>query len=109
MQNELDPDLARAFAEARGVLAHDEFIVDLLLKIERSRRARLWRRIVAIGAVVVLVSINMRLVLDMTASVVRFVAELSPIPAESVVTPWGWAVSMVIGAWVVLRAGSLRR
>jgi hypothetical protein len=109
MFGELDPDLAQAFVQARAPLAADEFTANLLRKIERARRTRLWRQILAILAVVVFLSLNMRLVLEKTASVVRFVGDFSPTYSELLVTPWGWAVSMLIGIWVVLRTRPSRR
>jgi hypothetical protein len=109
MSNELDPDLARAFAQAREPLADDSFMANLLLKIQRARRARLWRQILAIAAVAVVVSLNMRLVLEKTAAAVRLVGDFSPTYAEMLITPWGWAVSMLVGIWVVLRTRPSRR
>jgi hypothetical protein len=44
MFNEMDPELARAFAQAREPLSDDEFMSKLLLKIDRARRARASRR-----------------------------------------------------------------
>jgi hypothetical protein len=32
-----------------------------------------------------------------------------PTPADMVVSPWGWAVSMLFGAWVILRTRPSRR
>lgn len=109
MFNELDHELTRAFAQVREPLADEEFIGNLLLKIERARRARLWRRIGVIAAVVVVVALNMQLVLEKTAAVVRLVGEASPTYTELLITPWGWAVSMLVGAWVVLRTRPSRR
>jgi hypothetical protein len=60
MFNELDPQLTGAFAQAHGPLADDEFIANLLLKIERARRARLWRQVLTIAAVVVIASLRTR-------------------------------------------------
>ena len=104
MINDLDPDLTRLFAQAREPLVDDLFMANLLLKIERARRARMWRQILAI-----VVSLNIRLVLEKTAAAVRLVGDLSPAYADMLITPWGWAVSMVVGIWVVLRTRPSRR
>jgi hypothetical protein len=109
MINDLDPDLARLFAQAREPLADDSFTANLLLKIERARRARLWCQILAIAAAVVVVSLNMRLVLEKTAAAMRLIGDFSPAYAEMLITPWGWAVSMIVGIWVVLRTRPSRR
>lgn len=109
MSNEPDTGLTRLFAHAREPLAEDSFTVHLLLKIERARRARMRRRILAIAAVAVIVLLDMRLVLERTAAVVRFAGDHSPAHVDMLITPWGWAVSMLIGLWVVLRTRPARR
>jgi hypothetical protein len=109
MFNELDPELTRAFARSREPLADAPFIANLLLRIERARRIRLRGQILAIAAVVVMVSLNLRLVLEGTAAAVRFAGDWSPTTMEWLVTPWGWAVSMLIGVWIVLRTRPSRR
>jgi len=109
MFDEWDPELTRAFAEARVPLADEEFMANLLTKIERARRTRLWRQILVIAMVVVFLCLSMRPVLENTASAVRFVGDFSPSYTEFMITPWGWAVSMLIGVAVVLRARPSRR
>jgi hypothetical protein len=109
MINELDPDLARLFAQAREPLADEVFMATLLPAIERARRTRLRRQILAVVAVVIIVSFNLRFVVDMTAAGVRFVGDLSPTYAEALMTPWGWAASMLVGLWMVLRTRPSRR
>jgi hypothetical protein len=98
MINELDPHLTRLFAQAREPLADDLFMANLLLKIERARRARMWRQIVAIVAVAVVVALNIRPMLEKTGAAVRLVGDLSPAYADMLITPWGWAVSMSLGS-----------
>ena len=78
MFNERDPELTRAFAKAREPLADEQFIASLLQKIERARRTRMRRQILAIFAVLGLVSLNMRMVLEETVTAVRFVGDFSP-------------------------------
>jgi hypothetical protein len=109
MKPELDPSLARLFAQAREPLDDGSFMANLALKIERARRARLRRQILAIAAVVIIASLNMRLLVEMTAAAVRFVGDFSPAYAEMLVTPWGWVVSMLVGVCVVLRTRPSRR
>ena len=109
MIDELDPELTRLFAQARGPLADDLFMANLLLKIERARRARMRRQILGIVAVAVVVALNIRPVLEKTAAAVRLVGDISPAYAEMLITPWGWAVSLLVGIWVVLRTRPSRR
>jgi hypothetical protein len=109
MQNDWDPELTRAFAHAREPLAAEVFLASLLPKIERARRIRLGRQIFAILAVLGFVALNLQLVLTKTAAAIRFVGDVSPAPAEFLVSPWGWAASMLIGVWVLLRIRPSRR
>jgi hypothetical protein len=109
MLNEWDPELTRAFAQAREPLADGAFTAALLSRIERARRLRLWRQILTIAAVLGLAAFNIRLVLETTAGAMRYVSEVSPASADFLITPWGWAASMLIGAWIVLRARPSRR
>lgn len=109
MLNECDPELTKAFAQARQPLAGDQFMPNLLLKIERTRRIRMWRQIFAVVAVVVIASLNMPLVSEMMASAVRFAGDFSPASAGFLITPWGWAASMLIGVWVLFRTRPSRR
>ena len=109
MVDELDAELARAFARAREPMVDDAFVARLLLKIERARRVRLLCRISAIVAVMIILSLITPLVLEGTAAVVRFIGDNSPSYAELLITPGGWAVSMLVGAWVVFRSRPSRR
>lgn len=109
MNDELDPDLTRLFARAREPLTDGPFMANLLLNIERARRARMRRRAVAIAAAAVIAALNLRWVLATTAAAVRFVGDHSPTYADMLITPWGWAVSMLVGVWVVLRFRPSRR
>lgn len=104
MSNDWDPELSKVFARAREPLGDDLFMATLLQKFDRLRRRRLWRQILAAAAVVLIVAVNLRAVLDATADAVRRVADGAPVYAEWVASPWCWAASMLIGAWVVLRA-----
>jgi hypothetical protein len=109
MHDEFDPDLARAFAQARAPLADGNFSANLLRKIERARRARLWRQIVVMAAAVIVVSLNMQVVLENTAAAVRAVGELTPLSYDFLVTPWGWAASMFLGAGLLFHLRPSRR
>jgi hypothetical protein len=109
MTNEFDPHLDRLFARAREPLADAPFMADLLLKIERARRARIRRRTLAIVAVMIIVILNMRPILEKTAAAVRLIGDSSPAYADMLITPWGWAASMLVGIWVVLRTRPSRR
>lgn len=109
MSNEGDSELTRAFARVREPLPGDAFTTTLLANIARTRHARAWRRTLGIAAVVVAASLLARPILDLTATVVRWAADVSPGAADLLTTPWGWAFSMLIGAWVLFRTRPARR
>jgi hypothetical protein len=103
MADELDAELTRLFAHAREPLTDGEFVARVVAKIERARRARLWRQLLAIAAVVIVASLNLSIVLEKTALLVHAVGEFSSAYAELFITPAGWAMSMLIGALALLR------
>jgi hypothetical protein len=109
MIDESDTDLARLFAEAREPLRDEEFVRKTMLQIERSRRAQWWRRLLGLAVAAVLVSMNLRWVLGTTATVVGAVGDYSPAYSEWMISPAGWAVSLSLGAWVMLRYWPSRR
>jgi hypothetical protein len=109
MHDELDPDLAKAFAQAAEPLADEYFSARLLRKLERVRRARLWRQILIVAAAVIVVSLNMHLVLEKTVEAVRTVGELTPLSTDLLTTPWGWVASLLLGAGLLLYLRPTRR
>jgi hypothetical protein len=109
MSNECDPELTRVFAQVREPLADEQFIANLLRKIERARRTRMWRQIFAVFAVVIVVALNIRLLGETTAGGARVVGDFLATSTELLSTPWGWAASMLIGVWVMLRTRPTRR
>ncbi|MGC1522954.1 MAG: hypothetical protein WA803_15545 [Steroidobacteraceae bacterium] len=110
MHDELDPDLARAFAQVREPLADEEFSASLLRKLERARRARVRRQVLLVAAAVIVVSLNLHWVLDQCAAAVRAAGELTPpLSADLLTTPWGWAASLGLGAGLLLHFRPSRR
>jgi len=111
MSDEIDEELLTRFARAREGLPDAEFMQILLARMQQARRLRGRRRIVMAVVVASLAAWIMPSVLQTTAAVVRSVAEHAPSFDYDalIVSPGGWAVSMLIGFGVLLRAGALRR
>jgi hypothetical protein len=109
MSDELDPKLLALFADAHQPLPSAEFIAAFLARAERAQRMRTMGRIAMAIAAVLAGAWLMPSVLDHTALAVRAIGEHSAPYAPLLISPWGWAVSMLIGLVVVFRAGGLRR
>jgi len=109
MSDELDPQLLALFAQAREPLPGTEFVEAFLAKMERARRIRTRGRIAVTVAAVFAGAWVMPSVLNQTAMVVSTIGEHSEHYAPLVISPWGWAVSMLIGLAVLFRTGALRR
>jgi len=109
MSDELDPKLLALFAEAREPLLDAAFVAAFLARMERARRIRTAGRIAMTVIAVLAAAWIMPSVLDRTASIARAIGEGSGSHGDLIVSPWGWAVSMLIGLAVLLRTGALRR
>jgi hypothetical protein len=109
MTNEFDAKLTRLFADAREPLDEAEFLTALLARIERARRARLWRQTLIVAAVLTVAALNLPAALNQIALWVHSFGEFSSAYAEFAVTPWGWVMSMLIGAWALFRTRPARR
>lgn len=109
MSDEIDHPLAALFAEAHEGLPSAEFMQALVAKMERARRLRSMRRIALGLMLAILAAWIMPSVFATTAAVVRTVGEQSRSYGILVISPAGWAVSMLIGFLVLLRSGALRR
>ena len=109
MSDELDPKLLARFAEAREALPSAEFVEAFLARMDRARRVRTLIRIAITVVAVIAGAWILPSVLDHTALTVRAIGEHSTSYAPLVISPSGWAVSMLIGLAVVIRTGGLRR
>jgi hypothetical protein len=108
MSNEHDP-LRALFAEAHETLPSAEFIQTFLTRVERARRMQSMRRIALGIAVGVLAAWILPSVLASTAAVMHAAGEQARPYGDLLISPAGWAVSMLIGFLVLRRTGALRR
>jgi len=109
MSNEIDDRLRALFAEAHKTLPSAEFMQSFMARMERARRLQSMRRIALGLGLGVLAAWIMPSVLATTASVMHVAAEQSRSYGALIISPAGWAVSMLIGSLVLLRTGALRR
>jgi len=104
VSEEFEAELRRRFARAREPLRDERFTAALVEAIARARRARIGR-LVLIGALILIVaSLNVSTLLTTTARLVQAVGEYSSAASELILTPFGWALSMIIGGWILARA-----
>jgi hypothetical protein len=107
--DEPDPKVLALFAKKHEPLPSAEFLETFFARMDRARRMRTLGRIAVTILAVFAAAWIMPSVLDHTALVVRAVSEQATSYAPLVVSPWGWAASMLIGLAVILRTGALRR
>jgi hypothetical protein len=109
MSDEFDGRLRQLFAEKRGAMAADAFVASVQLRIERTRRLRVGGQLLAIAAALIVLALNLSWALPKGAWLVQVAGERSSAGAEFLVTPLGWASSMIAGACVLLRMRAGRR
>ncbi|MGB6353699.1 MAG: hypothetical protein WBF21_06960 [Steroidobacteraceae bacterium] len=109
MVDELDPQIAQAFARARQPLADDDFMVQVLRRIERARRTRLRRWLIVAAVVGVIAALNLRMALEVLGAAVRLAGDYSPDSLQLLTSPAGWAASMLIGGGVLFFLRPSRR
>jgi hypothetical protein len=105
MIDESEPELARSFAKAREALDDDTFAAGVLAAMASARRRMLWMRWAAIGAAVIaMICVGPVIGPPIGALLLREAGDYSALGAGFLVTPLGWAMSMLIGVWVLARA-----
>lgn len=109
MVDELDPQIAQAFARARQPLAEDDFLVQVLRRIEQARRARRRRWLMIAAVVGVVAALNPGMTLEMLGAAVHLAGDYSPDSLQLLTSPAGWAVSMLIGGGVLFFMRPSRR
>jgi hypothetical protein len=103
MLDEANADLSRIFRQANTTLSDGAFISQLFAKIEGSRRRRRYLEIFAVASFTVIALSSFHVVLEKTAAIVGLMAGFLPRYADLAITPLGWAVSMLVGIWSILR------
>jgi hypothetical protein len=113
MFDEFDPEIAKAFAQLERPLAGDEFMAQVLRSIERAQKARTrrWIAAAAVGAIVAVTVAALKLPATLAAAdaAVRFTGDFSPADMALLISPAGWAVSMLVGGAVLYLLRPSRR
>jgi hypothetical protein len=103
MSDELDPLLLELFEAKRTALHDPEFIAALLARIEkRQRAANRWQVLLALVFLSVL-AWQLPGLLRATAAAVQTLSAHSQAYAPLLISPMGWALSMLVGLAVILR------
>jgi hypothetical protein len=109
MSDELDPALLQLFAQKRARLPDREFLSTLLANIERRQRAAWRRQAAVIAGVLLILGWQVPNLLRATAEAAQFLSAQTADYAPLILSPWGWAVSMLVGLGVILRMTPIRR
>lgn len=103
MSDELDPLLLELFKAKHTALDDQKFIATLLADIERRQRsAERWQVLLGIVFLGVL-AWQLPALLRATAAAVQTLSAPSQAYAPLVMSPLGWALSMLVGLGVMLR------
>jgi hypothetical protein len=103
MPDELDPMLLRLFEDRRQSLPDEAFVTTLLRRIERRQRAAAVRQAAIIAAALLLIAWLLPGLLRATAAVVQSIGAQTESYASLLLSPLGWAASMLVGLAVILR------
>lgn len=109
MHDDPDQRLLGLFAHARETLPHEDFMRRIHQRLGHARRLRTLRGSVVISILAVIGMWMAPAVLEKTAAVVHALGAQSSAYGGFIISPWGWAVSMLIGLAVLVRTGALRR
>jgi hypothetical protein len=94
---DLDPELLRRFAQQSTALDADTFVGRIEQELGRLRRARRWRRGVAL-----LVAVG--LLVSVTPWVVSLSLTVGEWMGAALATPWTWVLSLPVGLWILRRS-----
>jgi hypothetical protein len=93
----LDPELLRRFAEQPAALEAEAFAGRVEKALGRLRRARRWRRGVALLVAVALLA-------SLTPEVISLSLTLSGWIGTALAAPWTWVLSLPLGFWILRRS-----
>jgi hypothetical protein len=99
---DFDLDLARMFDEARHPLAADTFLSAMLARVQRARRAQLLWRVGTLLTVVLLSGLIAPYAAQGSLAVAAWIGERLPVLGGALVSPVGWACSLLV-AWRIMR------
>jgi hypothetical protein len=108
MSDDFDSQLRQLFADSREPMDADAFVASVQLQIERSRRLRMWGQLLAVAAALIALALNLSWALPKAAWLVEAAGERSSAGAGLLVTPLGWAASMIAGGYVLWRTRAAR-
>lgn len=103
MADELDAKLVALFARAQETLSEEQFLSRVVERIERRQRRAFFERTVLILAGVVLLALAAPSILRTTAGAMSLLTERGDY-SSLLVTPVGWAFSLLVGALVLYRS-----
>ncbi len=109
MQEDIDSDLTRLFDEARHALPPGEFAERVGLRIHGARRRRALRRILTWLAVAVCAAAASPYAVQASLALVDRMEQWLPDLGRTLVSPAGWACSILLALWLLRRVKVLHR
>jgi hypothetical protein len=109
MSDELDPALLQLFAHRLERLPDQAFLAALLTDIERRQRVARLRQAAVIAGVLLVLGWQVPGLLRATAEAMQFMNALCAGYLPLMLSPGGWAVSMLVGLGVILKLTPKRR
>jgi hypothetical protein len=104
MTDELDPTLLAAFARARTPPPETDFLKCVVERIERQQRRAFFGRVAMAAGGLVLLGIAAPPILKVTSAAMSFLTEGSSDYSSLLLSPAGWAASLLVGFVVVHRS-----
>jgi hypothetical protein len=106
---DMDPALARAFAEARTPPADGAFEDEVMDRILKARRVRSVRAMVVVGAFLAAAAALSPWVAQGSLAVSRRLSFWLPALGQALASPVGWVCALAVAAWSLRRAGVIGR
>ena len=115
MSDDLDPGLLARFSAAREPSPGEQFIAQLLLRLDAQRRRDRYRKAAMAGAALLLLGWKLPVLLVYTARLADDLVGTLVVPAVHAasapagMSAAGWGLSLLVGALVLWRTSPLRR
>jgi hypothetical protein len=109
MQPQLDEDLVRLFEDVQAPVHPEAFLERIERRMARLRRVRLAVRLSGLALLAGVAVIIAPYTLQGSLTLSSYAAEAVSSLGLAMMSPVGWACSLILGAWVLRRCHVLKR